>query len=378
MKSASFSRISLATLVLGSAAFLAQAEESPLLTVPASTPEGSSLSISQPSASPETLPAHTPAELPTPNIPKVAGLDASKFQDPVAKVNGKSVPRRDLEILANGILASQGGTLVNIPPDQRAEFYKSVLQQMINEKLISEKAINQEVTDEEVEAELAKIRSQYPDEKSFTDKLAAAGKNVDLLKIEIASRKRQQKYLEAQLKQKIKITDADTKKFYKENPALFEAPDSLRASQILIAVPADATMEVRGEKMKKAKEIAAQLQKDPAKFEEVAKTQSDDPKVKQTGGDVGTFTKKGFPYPEFYDAVDKLKVGEVSDPIRTPDGFHVVKLTERKPARTIPYDEAKERVTAFLNDQKRQEEFQKLVVVLRKGAKIEIFQEELK
>lgn len=378
MKPAADSRSLFCVLLLAPTLLFAQSPN------PTGTPE-STLSLTAPAASgtPEGLSlsaAPTPESVlaaPSPTPPQVVGLDASKFKDPVAKVNGKAISRRDFEILANSLLAAQGGTLVNLPPEQRKDFYKSVLQQMVNERLINEKAINQAVTPAEIDAEFTKLKGQFPDEAAFQKQLTSMAKTPELLKIDIETRKRQQKYLEGELKEKIKTTDAEMEKFYKEKPEFFKSPDTLRAAQILVAVPKDATIEVRGEKMKKARAIAERLQANPAQFEEVAKTESDDPKAKETGGDIGYFSKDRFPYPEFYDAVNKLSVGEVSDPLRTPDGFHVVKLTEKKLARTIPFDEAKPRILEFIEGQKRQAAFDKLVVVLRKGAKIEIFQEEL-
>lgn len=317
---------------------------------------------------------------PSPMTETAPGIDPGKFKDPVAKVNGRSISRREFETAAQNMLAALGGTtgagkLASIPANERNSFYKMVLQQLINEKLIGEKAVTQEVTEEEVTEELNRIRSQFPDEKSYAEQLAAAGKKPELLGIEISNRKRQQKYLEAELQGKSNVTDEEVRKYFDENPSAFSAPETLRASHIQILLPKDAGKEMIEQKMKTAQAIAKRVKKDPLNFEQVARAESEAPNVKETGGDVGYFTREGFPYPEFYESVNQLAIGEVSDPLQTPEGFYVVRLTEKKAARNVTFEEAKKRLVEYLGQQKKQEHYDKLIESLRKDAKIEILEE---
>ena len=77
--------------------------------------------------------------------------------------------------------------------------------------------------------------------------------------------------------------------------------------------------------------------------------------------------------PEFSAAVFKMKPGEVSGPVRTQFGYHLIKLLERRPASTATLDEAREQITAYLVGEKRRIATAKVVAGLREKAKIETF-----
>ena len=79
--------------------------------------------------------------------------------------------------------------------------------------------------------------------------------------------------------------------------------------------------------------------------------------------------------PEFAAAAFALKPGEISAPVRTQFGYHIIKVTDRKPAHTDTLDEARPRITTFLQGQKRQQATARLVEKLRANAKIDIPQE---
>jgi peptidyl-prolyl cis-trans isomerase C len=172
--------------------------------------------------------------------------------------------------------------------------------------------------------------------------------------------------VEAFLKKKVEtdaqISDADLKKFYDQNIDKFKAGEQIRASHILV------------KSEKEAKEILAQL-KGGASFEELARKNSVDSSSAK-GGDLGWFGK-GAMVPVFEHAALALKEGQVSDVVKSDFGFHIIKLTGKRPAGTRPFDEVRDQIKAALMPSKQQEIFQKIKDELKKSAKITIKEDAL-
>jgi len=156
----------------------------------------------------------------------------------------------------------------------------------------------------------------------------------------------------------ITILDEDIEKFYSENPDQFIAPDSIRASHILL--PAE----------QQAIDIIAEI-KTGKSFEDAAKEYSVCPS-KDSGGDLSYFSK-GQMVPEFEAAAFALEVGEMTEvPVKTQFGFHIIKLTDRKESQTIPYDSIKDNARSFLLREKQNKAFIGKVEDLKKKYKVEI------
>src|SRR4029450_5651220 len=107
-------------------------------------------------------------------------------------------------------------------------------------------------------------------------------------------------------------------------------------------------------------------------FATLAKESSEDPGSAPKGGDLGTFGR-GQMVPAFEQAAFALKPGEVSGIVETPFGFHIIKVTERIPARKLPFAEVKDRLKLEMVQQKRQRAQQSFVNSLRAKAQIETF-----
>jgi parvulin-like peptidyl-prolyl isomerase len=121
--------------------------------------------------------------------------------------------------------------------------------------------------------------------------------------------------------QKLPVSDAEMKAYYKSNP-------ELRASHILIEFKPGATPEQIAEAKKRANEIYEEVKKSKRPFEELVKLYSDDPITKQFGGDVGWISRATV-VRSFYDAALSMKINEIKGLVETPLGFHIVKLTGR-------------------------------------------------
>jgi len=167
-----------------------------------------------------------------------------------------------------------------------------------------------------------------------------------------------------------KISDEEVKKFYDDHKAAFKVPESVKASHILIQVSKDAGNDL----WKKAKKEATKIRKDilagKVSFEDAAKRDSDCPS-KSRGGDLGFFTE-GQMVPEFEKAAFATKIGDISDPVKTQFGYHIIKVTDHKDASEQPFDEVKDGIRQQLLQQKQRDTLSEYVDKLKKTYKVEI------
>ncbi len=149
---------------------------------------------------------------------------------------------------------------------------------------------------------------------------------------------------------KMQVTEEDSKRFYNENAAKFQGDEKRRASHILIGFGPGATPEAKAQAKKKAEEILAEVKKNPAKFAELAKKNSQDPGSAEKGGDLGMFGR-GAMVKAFEEAAYSMKPGQVSDLVQSEFGFHIIKLTEIS-GQAQSYESLKPQIRAELMYQK--------------------------
>lgn len=222
---------------------------------------------------------------------------------------------------------------------------KDMLYEMMAQDVITKKY---KVSDDDVDKELQKAKNQYGDQ--FKNVLKNNG-----LKDE-ADFKNQIKFKLA-MNEAIKksITEKDVKDHYKPE---------IKASHILVSDENE------------AKEIKKKLDAG-ASFEELAKQESQDLLSKEKGGDLGYFNS-GRMAPEFETAAYKLKVGQISNPVTSPNGYHIIKLTDKKALK--PYDEVKDSIRKNLEEERISDPIfgKKLLQNELKKANIKINDSELK
>ncbi|GAB7021864.1 peptidylprolyl isomerase [Salidesulfovibrio brasiliensis] len=145
------------------------------------------------------------------------------------------------------------------------------------------------------------------------------------------------------------VSDEEAKQFYEASPKAFTEPEQAKARHILIATEQGASKEAIEEARKKAEEVLARLKKGED-FGKLALTYSEGPSASK-GGELGWFPR-GVMDPNFEQAAFDLKVGEISEPVKTPFGWHIIKLEERKEANKLPFDEVKGRIKTTLAQEK--------------------------
>lgn len=303
---------------------------------------------------PTATPAQEPLEIP----------------DPVATVNGEAISKAELEESFNNAVSGAGVDPSALSNEQKLAGYNQILQDMITDKLVKEASKDIEVTDADVDAEIAKIKEQFPTPEAFEQQLEQSGQTEEKLRGLIKDGLGQRKWVESQVGD-TEVTDEEAKAFYEENSEQFEQPEMVRASHILILTPDDADEGTMKEKEEAANEAAEEVRADGADFNEVAKKLSEEPGADESGGDLDFFTKEQM-VPEFADAAFGMEVGEISDPVKTQFGYHVIKVTDKKEAGKMPFEEVKPQLEAFLKGQKDQAGVNEVLAKLRGDAEIDV------
>ncbi|MBD5796862.1 peptidylprolyl isomerase [Bacillus pseudomycoides] len=197
----------------------------------------------------------------------------------------------------------------------KERYGKDMLYEMMAQDIMTKKY---KVSDDEVDKEFKKAKDQFGDQ--FKTVLESNRlKDEDDFKNQIRFKLAMNEAI------KKSITDKDVKANYKPE---------IKASHVLV------------NDEKTANDIKKQLD-EGASFEELAKQQSQDPGSKENGGDLGYFGP-GKMVPEFEEAAYKLNVGEISKPIKSSQGYHIIKLTDKKELK--PYDEVKDSIRKNLEE----------------------------
>lgn len=292
------------------------------------------------------------------------------LKDPVAVVNGEKISKADLEKNFGEALAASGANPATLTAEQRMQGFRQILDGMIMEKLVNKASASLTVDKAEVDVQLAKIKSQFPSEQVFLDEMKKAGLTPEKFTANLTKSIRESKWMQSQVQGKDTVTDDDAKKFYDANTKEFANPDLVRASHILFRTPEGATPEQQKAAENKAKAAIVRANKGED-FGKLAGELSEEPGAAQRGGDLGYFPKERM-VPEFSSAAFAQKVGSVSaTPVKTKFGYHVIKVTDKKPAGTASFDEAKAQILQFLQAQKRRETMKAVMQELRQAAKIE-------
>ncbi|HEU0265647.1 MAG TPA: peptidylprolyl isomerase [Geobacterales bacterium] len=287
----------------------------------------------------------------------------------IATVNGSSISRKELD-LAVKIMMEQN-QVAQPTPELASQMEEAVTQQLISSELLYQAGSKLKIADldKQVAEKLSERKARYATPEKFQEEIGRYGmteKDLDQLvrkSIVISN------YIEQEIASKVTVSADDAKKFYDDNQDKFKMPESIRASHILVAVDASASKEDKEKSRKLAEDILKRVKKGED-FAEVAKKESKCPSA-TVGGDLGYFAQ-GQMVPPFEEAAFKLKVGEISDVVETKFGYHIIKVTDKKPAGTTPFDEVKERIMEYLKGQQIQKAIMQRVEELHKGAKITI------
>lgn len=219
-------------------------------------------------------------------------------------------------------------------------------------------AAGSRVDSSRVQTEVALLHAQFGDEKQFERALRSAGMSEPGLREKIEDQLRGSDWLEGRVAADRAATEEECRKFYDAHPDLFAQPVRYRAAHVFLAAHAETPPDVVAEKEATMAELATRLRQGET-LSQLAAEASEDEATKNRDGDLGYFSEALMPA-EFIAELNKLQAGQASQPFRSHLGFHIVQLTEIKPARVLSFEEVREEVALTLANERRADSVQRI------------------
>jgi len=160
-------------------------------------------------------------------------------------------------------------------------------------------------------------------------------------------------YIKYKITEKIKVSEADIKKYYAEHKEDFKTPPTVKIQHILIKAVPDAIYKDEVTALKKAKRIKKELD-EGADFAKMAQQYSDDAETKKSGGVLDYIRVENI-NPDVGAVVNLMKVGQISKPVRNVMGYNIVKLLDKKPAKHLTQEEAAPQIRSLLSGMRQKE-----------------------
>ena len=258
--------------------------------------------------------------------------------------------------------ANVAGRTTNLAPadesSSEAEVDKTErLHDLVANELLRQTVAGDLAHPEAVERQFNNVRLQFSDEKTWTDTLRASGVSARSLMKEIHENHQALAWLSRHTDSQLAPTRAELETFYAQNLAKFTLPKRFRCSHLFLAAHAETPGEITEEKRNAIDALSTRI----AGGENLAELAalSEDEATKNRCGDLGIISTTRVS-PEFMAAVESIEPGQVSPPIQTPLGFHIIQVIDVRPAEQLQLPDVLGEITRMVQDRKRIEAIQKV------------------
>ena len=307
-----------------------------------------------------------------PDMPQAKPItaNATVVEDVVARVNDQVITRTEYERAEEGLV--QEAQQEKWSPSELADKQKTLLRDMIDQQLLLSKGKELGITgDAETVRQLDDIRKRanLPDMESLEKAAAQQGVSYEDFKQNIRNQVITQQVVRDEVGRHLNITPSQEQAFYQAHLKDFEQPEQVHLSEILLPTPENATDAQIAEAQTKAEALEAKL-KSGANFADVAKASSGGPTA-SAGGDLGDF-KRGMLGDVLENATFSLPVGGYTAPIRTRQGFVLLKVDSHQQAGTPPLHDVENQVQEGLYMSQLQPALRNYLTQARQDAYVEI------
>ncbi len=256
----------------------------------------------------------------------------------VATVNGQAISRADFDHKLESSAAA-----------------KQTLNQMVQQVLVDQYARDKKitVTQDEITKREDEIKKRYAPGQ-FDQILKQQG----LTEQDVQNLLRGSLVMEKAVQPQIHVSEADIKAYFDKNHAQFDKPEQVKARHILVA------------DQNTANQVLAKL-KAGGSWDQLAKQYSTDPSSKDKGGDLGYFGR-GQMVPQFQDAAFNAKVGQIVGPVKSPFGYHIIQVTDKKPPQKATLASTHDQIKQQLTQQQLGQQEPLLINQLRQSANIQV------
>ncbi|MCG2726098.1 MAG: peptidylprolyl isomerase [Elusimicrobia bacterium] len=345
-------------------------------------------------------------------------LQAKVVDKIVAKVNGEPIMSSEYAKNKNAVIEQYERAMPGFfkQENAREELSKKVLDQMIDDLLLKQKANSMKIKvyDRELDKGVDEIKKRFSfnekgeildseiAEKAFQNELNKENLTLSGFREKIRGQIMVRKLIDQTIRPEVKIpSEKEIRTFFDEVNYIVKGDTSslknmpaeqqqdmlavalkfkelteerIHVSHIFVKVEEDASFLEKNKSLKKARDIKDKLDKEED-FEELAKIHSDDKESALRGGDLG-YVFKGILPEELENEAFSMQVGEISKPVKTKFGYHIIKVNERKAKQKLKFEQVRDELGQLLSAQNFKEDLLKFVDELRTKAKINLFADE--
>ncbi len=293
----------------------------------------------------------------------------------VATVNNRPLTRGQLDQATAIYLHRRGKTPADISAAGLRIARRVALGQLIDDTLVAQYARAEEFQPdpESVRARIAAFEAQFADPADLAARREALGLSEAKLHALLADQVLVEQWIASRIAEAAAVSEDDLRAWFDENAATdpgAENPPLIRARHLFLSTVEEDTPEREA----KIREMHGQLESDDADFETLAAAFSDDERTKHHGGDLGWFGVARMPR-DFADVAFGLRSRQRSEPFRSSLGWHIVEVTDSRPAERLDFETLKPEIAAWLDTERRRYAVAVLLYRLKKVAVVELFPE---
>ncbi|MDZ4403581.1 peptidylprolyl isomerase [Prosthecobacter sp.] len=282
-----------------------------------------------------------------------------------AEVYGRPLTRLELEEAMREHLWKRSESWAALNAEARKQTRWLVLETLVNDRIVRAfrimNGLDTVPSAAEARRESEMMQRQFANAAEYPGRLAAQQQTQKSLDTAIRDAQLDEAWITEKIAHRLaEVTEADTRTWYDEFKETLRIPQAHHAAHLFLTrhdkTKPDREVEIR--------EIHRQLITKEKTFAELTALHSDDDGTKKIGGDLGWCTRERLPE-DFMAAVERLKIGQFSDPVPTKLGWHLIIVMERREARLPSLEEARDEILALLTSQRREEAVKSLVGELR-------------
>ena len=270
---------------------------------------------------------------------------------------------------SKGVAVGARGDQLNLLMQLRREAMDEMIEQELIRQAAEEAGI--EVAEEEVDAAVEELREVFEDPEDFVARLKGEGyETVEAYREHVRRMIAAKRYLDDIRLAQSEVTDEDLEAYYHANEHRLTFPERVRVRHILLTWKPMGTRDDRGAVREQMTPILERA-RSGEDFAELARELSEDYQTAKNGGDTGLF-HRGEMVPAFERMAFSLEPGEISDPVETPYGVHILKLVEKRPPELVPLEAVREQLREHVREERAEQAVEAEIQRLREQAEIEV------
>jgi peptidyl-prolyl cis-trans isomerase C len=307
-------------------------------------------------------------------LPCAAALAQGIYPGDAVRVNGEAISYQRFHGFyveyrnSKGVAVGARGDQLDLLTRLREEAMDLLVEQALVGQAAEAAGI--EVGDDEVEAEIAGLRAVFDSDEAFRLRLKDEGFDEETFPLHVRRVLAAGRYLDDIREGAAPVTDAELERFYRDNERRLTYPEEVRVRHILLTWKPLGTGDDRAAIREQMRPILERA-RNGEDFAALARDFSNDAATRGQGGDTGFF-HRGEMTPAFEEAAFGLAPGQVSDPVETPFGVHILRVEERRDAYLLPYDEVRERLREYLRRERAEAAIAAEIDRLRAAADVQI------